>query len=92
MDPSSANWREQNQFRAEYSPEKRKKKKVARKRTAPHDALEKREQKKEATRREWSHRKKREKGGNDIKEEQVEKGLRTSSHKSSQKWKEPSKW
>ena len=35
-----------------------------------------REQKKEATRRERSH-KKHEKGENDIKEEQVEKGLRT---------------
>ncbi len=32
------------------------------------------------------------KGENDIKEAQVEKGLRTSPHKSAQKWKEPSKW
>ena len=58
-------------------------------------ALEKREQKKgkkeAATRRERSH-KKREKRENDIKEEQVEKGLRTSPYKSAQKWKEPSKW
>ena len=44
-----------------------------------------------ATRRERSH-KKREKGENDIKEEQVEKGLRTIPYKSAQKWKEPSKW
>ena len=32
------------------------------------------------------------KGENDIKEAQVEKGLRTSPHKSAQKLKEPSKW
>ena len=32
------------------------------------------------------------KGENDIKETQVEKGLRTSPHKSAQKWKEPPKW
>ena len=64
--------------------------KVAHKRTEPYDALERREQKKEATRRERSH-KKHEKGENDIKEEQVEKDLRTSPHKSAQKRKEPSK-
>ena len=51
----------------------------------------KRKKEEAATRRERSH-KKREKGENDIKEEQVEKGLRTSPHKSAQKWKEPSKW
>ena len=32
------------------------------------------------------------KGENGIKETQVEKGLRTSPHKSAQKWKEPPKW
>ena len=53
-------------------------------RKEPCDALERREQKKEANRRERSH-KKGEKGENDIKEEQVEKGLRTSPHKSAQK-------
>ena len=59
-------------------------KKVAHKRTEPYDALERREQKKEATGKKRSH-KKHEKGEHDIKEEQVEKGLTTSPHKSSQK-------
>ena len=49
-------------------------------RNEPYDALE-RTKKKAATRRERSH-KKHEKRENDIKEEQVEKGLRTSPHKS----------
>ena len=53
------------------------KRKVARKRTEPYDALERREQKKEATRKQRSH-KKHEQGENDIKEDKVEKGLRTS--------------
>ena len=53
-------------------------------RKEPYDALERREQKKEATRRERSH-KKSEKGEKDSKEEQVQKGLRTSPHKSAQK-------
>ena len=43
----------------------------------------KRKKEEAATRRERSH-KKREKGENDIKEEQVEKGLRTSPHESAQ--------
>ena len=40
----------------------------------------------------FSSGEKHENGENDIKTEQVEKGLRTSPHKSTQKWKEPSKW
>ena len=42
------------------------------------------EEKKEASRRERSH-KKHEKEENDMKEEQVEEGLRTSPHKGAQK-------
>ena len=57
---------------------------VKNKKDEPFEHLERREQKKEATRRKRSH-KKHEKGENDIKEEQVEKSLRTSPHKNVQK-------
>ena len=87
--------KEKRKEKKEKKKEKKRKKKEknlhTEERKEPYEALERREQKKEATRRERSH-KKREKGENDIKEEQVEKGLKTSPHKSAQKWKEPSKW
>ena len=62
--------------------QEKKPEKVANKRTHPREKRIEKEE--EATRRERSH-KKHEKGENDIKEEQVEKGLRTSPHKSAQK-------
>ena len=65
-------------------PRKKEPQKVAHKRPEPYDALERRVQNIEETRRERSH-KKHEKEEDDIKEEQVETALRTSLHKSAQK-------
>ena len=81
MDPRSANWWEQNQYQlGGRRPSKKRNKnnnnnkneKVAhtREKGAIYDALERTERRKKATRRERNH-KKREKGENDIKEEQV---------------------